>query len=109
VWERIKWWFWWGRGYRDLWLLAVTGLVVWSLIALQDSRIESAQQACEEAKQRNVDTRKQINAQIAEIPPGPRREAAENQRDGTFLIIDAIVPAREDCRDYAEDLVSGGL
>jgi hypothetical protein len=105
LWERIRWWFWWGRGYRDLWLLAVTGLVVLALAAIQDQRLSAATQACEEAKERNVETREAINAQIAALPPGPRRERAENNRDSTFIIIDAIVPAREDCDKYASDLV----
>lgn len=108
LWNRVKWWFWWGRGYRDIWLLAVTGLVVWSLVSIQDQRVDAATQACEEAKARNVDTRHQIDAQIAAITDPEQKKRAEANLKNTLLLIDAIVPPRENCRAYAENLVSGG-
>ena len=107
VWDRVKWWFWWGRGYRDIWLLAVTGLVVWALVSIQDQRIDAITQSCEETKARNEATRAQINTQIAALPEGEQKKRAQQTVEPALLVIDAIVPARENCRKYAEDLVSG--
>lgn len=56
---RLKNWWGAGRGYRDVWMLLITGLVVLALITIQSERADATRRNCNEVNQRH-------NAAVAE-------------------------------------------
>lgn len=118
------------NSYRDVWLFVVTGLVVWALLgqqaqidnikdvqddtarlARQTARLAKSIQAqransivtnCRETNRRHDNTLRKLDEVIAQIPPGPERVRAEQNKPSTVLLIDALVP-KQDCRDQLND------
>lgn len=90
------------RWYRDLWLLAISIVVVIGVFNadeqgddIQAQRRASILTACREQNARHDDTIVKLDKIIADLPPGPQKDEALQQRDGTVLLIDALAPKRD--------------
>lgn len=85
-----------------VWVLALVVVgVLWQdnrdqTDAIQRSREETIRRACEQQNDRHDKTILQLDAIIADMPSGPARQEAEQNRDGTILLLDALVP-KQDC------------
>lgn len=91
------------RWYRDLWLLAISIVVVVGVFNaigqgddIQAQRRTSILAACREQNARHDDTIAKLDSIIADLPPSQKAEA-EQRREGTVLLIDALAPKRN-CR-----------
>lgn len=97
-----------GRGYRDIWMIIVTGLLLFALISIQDQRADAVRASCQSSNSRNADTKAELDDLIAKLPPGPRRERAKANKAGTVLLIDALSPKRN-CEKLVKETVGDGL
>lgn len=63
--------------------------------SIQSQRADAIGAACVEQNVRHDKTIATLDALIAKLPPGPRRERSERNRDGTVLLIKALAPKRD--------------
>ena len=71
---------------------------------IQESRREAIIISCEQQNERHDQTVRQLDRNIADIPPGPRKRRARVSRDHTVALIDALVPTT-DCEHRADRLI----
>lgn len=110
------------RWYRDLWLLAITVIVLLSLNAqgdqnadtkrvatqtrqvtkqtaklttlIQEQRADSIRASCEDQNGRHRRTVRALDQIIDQQPAGPNKDRAKAQRPYTVLLINALAPVR---------------
>lgn len=106
--SRLREWWGSGLGYRDVWMFAITGLVLLSLIiavARIDQISEERVRECQQTNARNIETKKRLRAAAAadiakaeeaalERQQNPElfRNEIEGRRDVTLALIDALAP-----------------
>ena len=87
--------------YRDIWLLVISVLALWAVIAVLDQSDDIQQQRadtiwsdCVMTNQAHDNTIRALDQIIAELPADQRAEA-EASRDSTVLLIEALAPKRD--------------
>lgn len=83
------------RFYRDVWLLAITALVLWALISIQNQRWNNVYDACQGANGRYLNTLRIVDAATA-TRSKVERERAKLQRNLTLAFIAALAPPHFD-------------
>jgi hypothetical protein len=83
------------NAYRDAWLLVITGLVLWSLVTIQNQRWTNVRDNCEGANERYANTLQVIDAATAAAPKAQQQRAKE-QRAVTLAFIAALAPPHLD-------------
>ena len=75
-------------------------------VQIQKERIRNIRATCEAQNERHDNTIAQLDELISEAPPERRARARQN-RDGTVVLINALVPKR-DCRKVVKQASPGG-
>jgi hypothetical protein len=107
---RLRIYFW--RYRQDIWLLVITGLVLWSLVEIQHSRWDAQVDACEETNRRHDNTIASLNAQVKLLKPTLSEEQLKNlERNvkSNVALINALVPKTPDCAALADERVGHPL
>ena len=83
------------NAYRDVWLLLVTGFVAWALISFQNERWNNVRNGCEANNQRFAGTIRELDRQVAKLPPA-RKVQARASKAGTIALIKQLAPPHFD-------------
>jgi uncharacterized protein HemX len=110
-WHR-KLWIYLKRARRDIWMILITGLVLFALVQQQHSRWNATVDACEETNRRHDNTITQLNTQVEKLKPTlTKKELANLERNvkANIALIDALVPKTPSCAALADERVGRPL
>lgn len=99
------------RFYRDVWMLVISGLLLWSLVSIQNQRWNNSYGNCQAANERYANTLRVLDQTISQAPRAQRAQA-RTQRTQSLAFIAALAPphfdpqGRSTCRALADHQVN---
>jgi hypothetical protein len=84
------------NAYRDVWLLAITIVLLFAVVSIQNQRWDRTLDACEANNQRYAQTKLKLDELIAKAREAGPPARAEASRKGTLALISTLAPPHFD-------------
>lgn len=100
------------RARRDIWMVIISGLVLYALVQQQHSRWDATVDACLETNARHDNTINSLNEQVEKLKPTMTAEQQKNLErnvNANIALINALVPKTPDCEALADERVGRPL